>query len=236
MPPPPNSAPPTFDEELRLFEKGFSLVAGLDEAGRGPIAGPVVAGAAILPKHLQGSWTSLIRDSKQMTETAREKAYGFLERNAVAIAAGISSTREIDANGIVKATRLAMQRALLDLPTPPQFLLLDAFPLPGVNTHQKAIIHGDSISLSIAAASIVAKVTRDRLMRQADADFPIYGFKSHKGYASAGHLAALEEHGPCSLHRFSFEPVYTMHRTLGISPPHPVRDKPKQAHFNIGTE
>lgn len=236
MPTPPNSAPPTFDEELRLFERGFSLVAGLDEAGRGPIAGPVVAGATILPKDLRGPWASLIRDSKQMTETAREQAYSYLEDNALAMAAGISSTREIDANGIVKATQLAMERALLDLPLHPQFLLLDAFPLPNVNIHQKAIIHGDSISLSIAAASIVAKVTRDRLMKKADDDFPMYGFRSHKGYASTKHLAALEEHGPCSLHRFSFEPVYTMHRRLQISPPHPVRDKPKQAHFNIGTE
>ena len=225
--------PPTFDEERQLFAQGFNEVAGLDEAGRGPIAGPVVAGVAVLPKNLSGDWVTLIRDSKQMTEAQREEAYGHLQDNAVGIAAGIGTTSEIDSKGIVGATRLAMKRALSQLPFDPQFLLLDAFPLPGVNIHQKAIIHGDAISLSIAAASIVAKVTRDRMMKEADADFPNYGFASHKGYASATHLAALDSHGPCALHRYSFEPVRTMFETRGIAPPHPVREKPKQGGFNM---
>ncbi|MBM3945676.1 MAG: ribonuclease HII [SAR202 cluster bacterium] len=219
-----------------MFGQGFTLVAGLDEAGRGPIAGPVVAGVAVLPQDLNGEWVSLLRDSKQMTEAEREEAYGHLERHAVGIGAGVGTTSEIDSKGIVSATRLAMSRALKQLPFKPEFLLLDAFPLPGVNIRQKAIVHGDALCLSIAAASIVAKVTRDRMMLLADAEFPMYGFASHKGYASEKHMAALADHGPCSLHRFSFEPVYTIHRTLGIAPPHPIREKPKQSGFTMAVE
>ena len=198
---------PTFREEAALLGQGYSLVAGLDEAGRGPLAGPVVAGVAILPPNPDWPWIGLIRDSKQMTPSQRERALGYLQDAAVALEAGISSPKEIDELGIVAATRLAMQRALNSLALLPQFLLLDAFPLPGVGIPQKPIVHGDSLCLSIAAASVVAKVTRDSIMEEQDALYPRYGFAKHKGYPTREHLDNLRDHGPCLIHRYSFAPV-----------------------------
>ena len=198
---------PNNNEETALLGQGYSLVAGLDEAGRGPVAGPVVAGVIILPRSLTGRWVKDIRDSKVMTRTQRDSVYSHLEEEALGFQSGASSALEIDELGIVTATRLAMTRALNSLALMPQFLLLDAFPLPGVDIPQSAIIKGDATCLSIAAASVVAKVTRDRMMVDMDAQFPGYGFAKHKGYGTGEHMRRLEELGPCPIHRFSFEPI-----------------------------
>jgi ribonuclease HII len=199
--------PPTFREETVLLAQGYSLVAGLDEAGRGPLAGPVVAGAVVLPRKLGGRRAGLIRDSKQMTPSQREESFLYLQEAAQALETGVSSSQEVDEMGIVAATRLAMRRALNSMALLPQFLLLDAFPLPGVGIPQKPIIHGDALCLSIAAASIVAKVTRDRIMREQDALYPSYGFARNKGYGTREHLRKLMALGPCPIHRYSFAPV-----------------------------
>ena len=187
--------------------EGYSMVAGLDEAGRGPLAGPVVAGVAVLPPKMVGSWVRLIRDSKIMTRQEREQVFANLQDTAIALEVGVSSAVEIDDVGIVDATFLAMKRALNSLALMPQFLLLDAFPLPGVDIPQKPIIGGDAKCLSIAAASIVAKVTRDNIMEEEDAQHPGYGFARHKGYGSSEHLRQLERLGPCPIHRYSFSPL-----------------------------
>lgn len=201
---------PTFREELSLSREGYALVAGLDEVGRGPLAGPVVAGVAILPLGLRGRWVRLIRDSKQLTPSQREEALAHLQKHALALEIGVSSTQEIDELGIAAATRLAMKRALDSLALLPQFLLLDAFPLPDVPIPQKAIIRGDTLCRSIAAASIVAKVARDRMMDQQDALYPGYGFARHKGYGTKQHFDSLRKLGPCPIHRTSFSPIKEM--------------------------
>jgi ribonuclease HII len=198
---------PTYGEEASLLAQGYSLVAGLDEAGRGPLAGPVVAGVAILPPNPKGRWAGLVRDSKQLTPDQRERALLHLQDAALALQVGISSPHEIDKLGIAAATRLAMCRALESIPLSPDFLLLDAFPLPEMNTPQKAVINGDDLCLSIAAASIVAKVTRDRLMCEEDSVYPGYGFARHKGYGTEEHINNLRRLGPCPIHRYSFAPV-----------------------------
>ncbi len=198
---------PTVHEEVALLDHGYSFVAGLDEVGRGPLAGPVVAGVAVLPQNPKGKWRRLVRDSKQLTPAQREKALPHLREKALALEVGISSSEEVDELGIVPATRLAMQRALNSLALLPQFLLLDAISLPRVAIPQKSIIHGDALCLSIAAASIVAKVTRDRIMDEQDDLYPSYGFASHKGYATRKHLRVLKMEGPCPIHRRSFAPV-----------------------------
>lgn len=199
--------PPSFAEEARLHSEGYGLVAGLDEAGRGPLAGPVVAGVAVLPRQPEGPWVGAVRDSKQMTPAQRERLLPQLRESSLGLEVGIASAAEIDELGIVGATRLAMRRALRRLALEPDYLLLDAFPLPGVYTPQKAIIHGDSLCLSIAAASIVAKVTRDDIMRDFDSSYHGYGFARHKGYGTREHLKQLARLGPCPIHRYSFAPV-----------------------------
>ena len=195
---------PSHHLEASLHADGYSAVAGLDEAGRGPLAGPVSAGVAVLPARPTGDWVRLIDDSKKLTSQQREAAYTRLKTEAVAIGVGYSSPREIDSMGIASATRLAMKRALEQIPVRPDYLLLDAFPLPGVNLPQRALIKGDSKVLSIAAASIAAKVERDHLMDKLDARYPRYGFASNKGYGTPDHLRAIAEHGPCDVHRLTF--------------------------------
>lgn len=198
---------PTFDEELLLRHQGYSTIAGLDEVGRGPLAGPVVAGVAILPLDLDRDIQIRINDSKQLTQKQRDSVVPLLRQYSLGLETGSSSHVEIDDLGITKATQLAMKRALDNLVLTPQFLLLDAFPLPDINIPQKPIIHGDSISLSVAAASIVAKVERDQVMVKAHEQYPEYGFDRNKGYGSRHHLMALEKIGPCPLHRYSFSPI-----------------------------
>ena len=199
---------PDAAHEHRLGHSGFRFVAGIDEVGRGPLAGPVMAAAVVMPEIVPPEWFGLIRDSKQMSPAQRAFAYEQIGRHAGAVGVGSSTSIEIDSIGIVPATRLAMTRAIDDLLVTPDHLLIDAVFLPDVSVPQTPIIKGDTISISIAAASIVAKVTRDRLMAESyEARFPGYGFARNKGYGTAEHIAALRRLGPCPIHRYSFAPV-----------------------------
>ena len=198
---------PDYNEESILIDKGYSLIAGLDEVGRGTLAGPVVAGVVILPVNPEYPWVKDIRDSKMLTPKRRERILKDMEKDCLAIQTGSASATEIDQEGIVKATSLAMKRALKSLPLEPQYLLLDAFPLPEVHIPQKAIVKGDVHCLSIAAASIAAKVFRDKIMVEKDKTYPGYGFASNKGYGTKEHLDQLSKVGPCDIHRYSFAPI-----------------------------
>lgn len=191
-----------FERAARLC--GYRRIAGVDEVGRGPLAGPVVAAAVILPvrSRLVG-----VNDSKQLSERERERFHIAICEQAVGTGIGWADVVEIDQLNILEATRLAMRRALEQLVPSPDYVLIDAVSLPGINIPVRPIIKGDSLSISIAAASIVAKVTRDRLMVNYHNTFPEYGFLSHKGYGTAEHLKRLAHHGPCSIHRRSFAPV-----------------------------
>jgi ribonuclease HII len=188
------------------FEATFKgLVAGVDEAGRGPLAGPVVTAAVILDSdHIPGG----LNDSKKLSETAREKLFDQIYQNAL-VGVGISEPEEIDRINILAATMTAMQRAVWDLPKLPSAILIDGNRCPEFDIPCQAIIKGDSKSLSIAAASIIAKVTRDRLMKLADVRFPGYGFAGHKAYPTLAHRDQLMLTGPCPLHRRSYAPVKT---------------------------
>lgn len=193
-------------EKMRIFERacekeGFTYICGIDEAGRGPLAGPVVAGAVILPKDCEILY---LNDSKKLSEKRREELYEEVMEKAVAAGAGIVGSRRIDEINILQADYEAMCEAIGKLSVMPQILLNDAVTIPQVRIPQKNIIHGDAKSLSIAAASIVAKVTRDRIMTEYDTLFPEYGFARHKGYGTADHYAAIRKYGPCPIHRLSF--------------------------------
>jgi ribonuclease HII len=201
---------PTFAEETALRSRGFSLVAGIDEVGRGALMGPVMAAAVILPEKPKGRWKSRVRDSKQLTAKTREFLFDFIIEAAVTYGIGSSSNDEIDTVGIAKATRLAMVRAVNQLDPQPQFLLIDYVRLKESYYPQKGIVDGDSLCFSIACASIIAKVTRDRIVIEMDKEYPGYGFASHKGYCTEEHLACLQIKGPCPLHRRSFSPVSEM--------------------------
>ena len=200
---------PDLSLELRLHVQGYELVAGVDEAGRGPLAGPVVSAAVVLPPDLTGAepWLDLLNDSKVLSPSRRERAADAVRRHALAVGVGRADPEEIDLLGIGRATIEAMLRAVADLPVQPAYLLLDFVHLRECPLPFQAIVKGDSISYSIAAASNVAKVTRDRWMREADALFPGYSFAQNKGYPTAHHRARLRELGPCSIHRRSFAPV-----------------------------
>lgn len=205
---------PDWNFETAAEAAGASLVAGIDEVGRGPLAGPVVAAAVILPDSLRTSretWLKDLRDSKQVPEEHREFVSVRVLEIAVACGIGAASPTEIDAVGIAAATRRAMYRAIECLDPQPDHLLIDALALPGVPLPQTSIIKGDARSRSIAAASIIAKVSRDRLMRDVlDVRFPEYGFAGHKGYGSKAHIEAIMRFGPCPAHRLSFAPVKGM--------------------------
>lgn len=199
---------PTDDEERRLVSFGCRAVAGVDEAGRGPLAGPVVASAVILPPMIKADWLVLVRDSKQLTPAQRSEAYQGIVSCAIAYGVGAADSREIDRIGIVASTRRAMARAIEALDPQPDHLLIDAVDLPALAIAQTSIIHGDALCRSIAAASIVAKVTRDRLLETVfETRYPGYGFASHKGYGTREHLEALRRLGPCAVHRVTFSPL-----------------------------
>jgi ribonuclease HII len=199
---------PTLAHEDELRGLGYALVAGVDEAGRGAWAGPVMAAAVILPPNA-GQMAALreVNDSKKLSATQRERCREAIERHAVAYAIGQSTSQEIDALGILPATRLAMARAIAALPVKPGALLIDAVKLREVAIFQRSFNFADSISLSVAAASILAKTERDRAMRELAARYPAYGFDAHKGYGTRRHAAALAEFGPASAHRVSFRPI-----------------------------
>ncbi len=188
--------------EKECYEKGYTCIAGIDEAGRGPLAGPVVAGAVILPK---GALIEGVNDSKKLSEKKREKLYGDITANAIAWAVGIVDHTVIDEINILNATRLAMKTAIENLKIKPDYILIDAEKKVDTNNiPYLPIIKGDALSISIGAASIIAKVTRDRIMREYDKIFPMYGFEKHKGYGTKAHVEALKEYGPCMIHRKSF--------------------------------
>lgn len=195
---------PTDEFEAEARRCGFRRIAGLDEAGRGPLAGPVVASAVVLPARCR---LAGVDDSKQLSERDRERCYETIMARAVAVGIGSASSEEIDRLNILEATRLAMQRAVAAISPPPDLLLIDAVALPGLSLPGRSIIKGDALSLSIAAASIIAKVTRDRLMAEYDRIYPHYRFLSHKGYGTGEHLQRLAAHGPCPIHRRTFAPV-----------------------------
>jgi len=190
--------------ECEAWARGFRRVAGVDEAGRGPLAGPVVAGAVILHRRYR---LAGLRDSKLLSAAQRERLYTQLLAEALDIGVGVVEAEVIDAVNILEATRLAMVQAVQHLTPPADYLLLDAVILPSLPIEQRAVIKGDWLSLSIAAASVIAKVLRDRLMARAHFCYPQYGFLTHKGYGTAEHLRQLERYGPCKLHRRSFRPV-----------------------------
>lgn len=193
-----------FAHEERFRRQGLEQVAGVDEAGRGPLAGPVVAAAVILPPRFD---VREINDSKRLSAAIREQLFDYIVDNAAA-GLGVVDPEEIDATNIVRATFRAMAEAVADLTVPPDALLIDGLhTIPRVAVPQQAIIHGDRESASIAAASIVAKVTRDRLMASLHECYPQYGFLTNKGYATRQHLEALRVHGPCPIHRRTFAPV-----------------------------
>ena len=178
-----------------------TAICGIDEAGRGPLAGPVAAGAVILPKDCRILY---LNDSKKLTPARRDVLFDEIREKAVAFSIGISSPERIDEINILQATYEAMRKAVAGLSVPPDLLLNDAVTIPEVQIRQVPIVKGDAKSVSIAAASILAKVTRDRMMEEYDAMWPEYGFAKHKGYGTAQHIAALKEYGPCPIHRRSF--------------------------------
>ncbi|MCJ7764111.1 MAG: ribonuclease HII [Dehalococcoidales bacterium] len=201
---------PSFVEERRLAAQGYRYIAGIDEAGRGALAGPIVAAAVILPRQPRGRWVDQVRDSKLLSPDKRDYLFHYIQEAAVSVAVGVISHEIIDAQNIVKATRLAMKQAIDRLSPPADTLLIDYLRLPEIPLPQKGIVNGDRLCLSIACASIVAKVTRDRLMIKMDSDYPGYGLAQHKGYCTKKHLACLNRLGPARIHRTSFQPIKGM--------------------------
>jgi ribonuclease HII len=198
--------------EQALWARGLTRVAGVDEAGRGPLAGPVVAAAVVFEAaHAQRAWQDELRaltDSKKITAKRRDLFFDLLTQSAgVQYAVVEVDAAEIDRLNILRATHAAMGQALRSLAVPPEWALVDGLPVPGLPCEAEALVGGDGLSLSIAAASVLAKVTRDRAMQAWHAQYPVYGFDRHKGYGTRQHLEALRAHGPCPLHRRSFAPV-----------------------------
>ena len=191
------------DFESQLYNEGITLIAGVDEVGRGPLIGPVVAAAVILPVNY---FNKDIKDSKKLTSKKRDLLYDIIMKDAISIGIGIVSESIIDEINIYEATKVAMKNAIDDLKIKPEHILIDAMKLD-LNISSTSIIKGDAKSETIAAASIIAKVTRDRMLEKMDLEFPIYDLKNNKGYGTKKHLEALKKYGPCKYHRKSFSPV-----------------------------
>ena len=189
--------------ENNLYKEGVTLVAGVDEVGRGPLIGPVVACACILPVNY---YHKDIKDSKKLSEKKREEMYKIIKENALAIGLGIVSEKVIDEVNIYEATKIAMKEAIKNLNITPEHVLIDAMKLE-LNIPSTSIIKGDAKSESIAAASIIAKVTRDHMLDEMDKEYPMYDLKNNKGYGTKKHLEALQTYGPCKYHRVSYSPV-----------------------------
>jgi ribonuclease HII len=195
----------SLEHEKKLRARGFSFIAGIDEAGRGPLAGPVVAAAVILPAKFRHK---VLRDSKQLTALQRDRIYEELVSNSEILWAVTALTHEdVDTLNILKATHQAMRLAVAKLSVQPDHVLIDGLPVRPFPIKQTALVGGDGLSLSIAAASVIAKVTRDRMMLDFDSQFPEYGFAQHKGYGTPQHLERLRQHGPSPIHRRTFLPV-----------------------------
>lgn len=193
--------------ERQLWTQGICRIAGVDEVGVGPLAGPVVAAAVVLPPELR---LRGVDDSKKLRPAQREELAGRLRQEALAYALGIVAVEDIDRMNIYRATLEAMRRAVVGLAIEPEHVVVDARTIPGITLPQTAIVGGDARSFSIAAASIIAKCARDAMMRDLDALYPQYGFAGHMGYGTPKHLAAIHQHGPCPAHRRSFAPVREM--------------------------
>ncbi len=197
--------PCSFERECALREQGIFFVAGVDEAGRGPLAGPVVAAAVIFLEH---DAPDRLNDSKKLTAARRERLYGEMANaDHILWAVSVQDARVIDQINILQATHRAMREAVRQLSQKPGHALIDGLPVRDFPVPQTALVGGDALSFSIAAASVLAKVTRDRIMLDAHQAFPQYGFDRHKGYGTKAHLDALRKHGPCPLHRMTFAPV-----------------------------
>jgi len=203
----PISEPPSLNEENGLSARGYRLIAGIDEAGRGALAGPVVAAAVILPQSPDFPWLKSVRDSKELPPARRESLFDLIKQEAIAIGVGIIAPQTIDVIGILNATKIAMCQAVEQLSCPPDFLLIDYLRLPQPRISQKPIVRGDKLCLSISCASIIAKVTRDRIMVELDQHYPGYGLAHHKGYGTREHVSCLHQRGPSPIHRHSFAPV-----------------------------
>jgi len=214
---------PSFAEEKVLEAQGYHHIAGIDEVGRGALAGPVVAAAVILPYPVDTPWLTQVKDSKQLSPARRKFLFYHIHETAISIGLGMISSEIIDIVGIVKATRLAMKQAVEQLSPPPESLLIDYMLLPEVPLPQKGITSGDSLCLSIACASIMAKVARDHLVIELDKTYPGYGLAQHKGYGTREHLACLRRLGPSPIHRQSFRPVRDLiYSRLVTYPPDPL--------------
>ena len=212
MPRPPKIFDPLFYER-DLWGKGITCVAGIDEAGRGPWAGPVVAGAVVLAENC---YIPGLRDSKTLSPRRREEFSRIIKEKAISYSIGMVDSEEIDNLNILQATFKAMKKALEGLPGRPQFLLVDGcHRIPGIDIPQLALVKGDSLSLSVSAAGVLAKVTRDEIMQRLDKEFPRHGFKRHKGYGTREHEMCLNRFGPTEIHRFSFRPVERSRKKLG---------------------
>lgn len=210
----PFTAVPTLNAEIAAWRQGYRSVAGVDEAGCGPLAGPVVAGAVILEPGAARAWWSDLRDSKMLDIEARERLFALI-RGECAWGVGVASHEYIDSMGLTAARKHAMRLAVQALPVAPDILLIDALSLP--EYRHRAIIHGDALIASIAAGSIIAKVTRDHLMAEQHETYPAYGFDHNVGYATPEHKRALDEHGPCAIHRRLFAPVRAACEAHGIA-------------------
>lgn len=184
-----------------FYEKGIKLICGVDEAGRGPLAGPVCAAAVILPEHLE---IPGLNDSKKLSDKRRRELFPVIQEQAIAYGIAFASQQEIDEINILQATFLAMRRALEALTVQPELVLVDGNRAPKVELPVETVVHGDGLSANIAAASVLAKVTRDELMEKLAGEYPQYGFEIHKGYGTKAHYQALETYGPCAIHRRSF--------------------------------
>jgi len=206
---------PTFDVEQRLWQAGFCYVAGLDEAGRGALAGPVVAAAVIVAQDTPyiGVWKR-VRDSKKLSARQRSELAAEIQQEALAWAVGMAAPATIDRVNIAVATRQAMRQAIANLDPAPDHLLLDWIRLPQVNLQQESMVRADQHIATVAAASILAKVHRDALLLELDEQYPAYGFAAHKGYGTAAHRAAIARHGPCPAHRYTFRPIASHRPTL----------------------
>ena len=198
---------PNLDEEGKLRSQGYELIAGIDETGRGALAGPVVASAVILPHPANLPWFELVRDSKELDSRRRESLFDLINKEAVAVGIGIVPPQVIDSINILKATKLAMVQAVEKLSTQPNFLLIDRLSLSQCPVPQRGITRGDKSCLSIACASIIAKVARDRMMEELDQVYPGYEFARHKGYGTGRHISCLRKLGPSPIHRLYFAPV-----------------------------